>query len=70
MVSDMKVILNLLIDGKDLEKEQAEKAMEFIMSGNATPAQIGAFLVALRLKGENFLSEAMVLCYVRIILLE
>ena len=54
MVSDMKFILNQLIEGKDLEKEQAEKAMEYIMSGDATPAQIGAFLVALRLKGENF----------------
>ncbi|MHA1384071.1 MAG: anthranilate phosphoribosyltransferase [Candidatus Helarchaeota archaeon] len=54
MTFDMKFILNLLIDGKDLEKKQAEKAMEYIMSGNATPAQIGAFLVALRLKGENF----------------
>ncbi|MHA1380540.1 MAG: anthranilate phosphoribosyltransferase [Candidatus Helarchaeota archaeon] len=54
MVSDMKFILNLLIERNDLEKELAEKAMEYIMSGSATPAQIGAFLVALRLKGENF----------------
>ncbi|MFX0139873.1 MAG: anthranilate phosphoribosyltransferase [Candidatus Hodarchaeota archaeon] len=54
MVTDMKFILNRLIDGKDLEPDLAEQAMELIMSGNATPAQIGAFLVLLRQKGENF----------------
>ncbi|NVM03521.1 MAG: anthranilate phosphoribosyltransferase [Candidatus Helarchaeota archaeon] len=54
MVTDMKFILNQLIDGKDLETNLAEQAMELIMSGNATQAQIGAFLVLLRQKGENF----------------
>lgn len=54
MAIDMKFILNLLINCQDLENNLAEQAMEIIMSGNATPAQIGAFLVALRLKGENF----------------
>ncbi len=54
MTSDMKFILNLLANGKDLETDLAEQAMELIMSGKATPAQIGAFLVLLRQKGENF----------------
>jgi len=42
-----------LIDKKDLTAEEATAAMNDIMSGTATPAQIGAFLVALRMKGET-----------------
>jgi anthranilate phosphoribosyltransferase len=42
-----------LLDGKDLSREEARRVMDAIMSGSATPAQIGGFLVALRLKGET-----------------
>jgi len=42
-----------LLDGRDLAREQAREVMNEIMRGEATPAQIGAFLVALRLKGET-----------------
>jgi anthranilate phosphoribosyltransferase len=42
-----------LLDGRSLTAEQAEGVMEQVMTGGATPAQIGAFLVALRLKGET-----------------
>ena len=42
-----------LVRGKDLSQEQAAEAMEEIMSGVATPAQIAAFLTALHLKGET-----------------
>jgi anthranilate phosphoribosyltransferase len=42
-----------LLDGKDLSREEARRVMDAIMSGDATPAQIGGFLVALRLKGET-----------------
>lgn len=42
-----------LVDGRDLTEEEAAACMEEIMSGEATPAQLGAFLVALRLKGET-----------------
>ncbi len=42
-----------LVDGDDLDSEQMQSAMHQIMSGEATPAQIGAFLVALRIKGET-----------------
>jgi anthranilate phosphoribosyltransferase len=40
-----------LIERKDLSEPQAEKLMQFIMSGNATDAQIGAVLFAMRMKG-------------------
>ncbi len=39
--------------GRDLTEDEASSAMREIMSGQATPAQIGAFLIALRLKGET-----------------
>jgi anthranilate phosphoribosyltransferase len=52
-ITDIKGILRLLADGRPLLVEQAELAFETIMSGNATPAQIGAFLMALRLRGET-----------------
>ncbi|HEY6962644.1 MAG TPA: anthranilate phosphoribosyltransferase [Gaiellaceae bacterium] len=42
-----------LLDGKDLSRGDARAVMHTIMSGEATPAQIGGFLVALRLKGET-----------------
>jgi len=42
-----------LLDGHDLSRDDARKVMDSIMSGTATPAQIGGFLVALRLKGET-----------------
>jgi anthranilate phosphoribosyltransferase len=42
-----------LLDGLDLSRGEARGVMNTIMSGEATPAQIGGFLVALRLKGET-----------------
>jgi anthranilate phosphoribosyltransferase len=42
-----------LLDGHDLTRDEARNVMGTIMSGEATPAQIGGFLVALRLKGET-----------------
>jgi anthranilate phosphoribosyltransferase len=42
-----------LLDGRDLSRAEACDVMDTIMSGEATPAQIGGFLVALRLKGET-----------------
>jgi anthranilate phosphoribosyltransferase len=41
------------LDGHDLTREDARAVMDEIMSGEATPAQIGGFLVALRSKGET-----------------
>ena len=42
-----------LLGGEDLTDTEAESAMETIMRGEATPAQIGGYLVALRMKGET-----------------
>jgi anthranilate phosphoribosyltransferase len=49
----MQATLARLLDGHDLTRDEAREAMNTIMSGEATPAQIGGFLVALRLKGET-----------------
>jgi len=45
--------ISLVIDRIDLDRAQAYAAMNEIMSGAATPAQIAAFLVAMRMKGER-----------------
>jgi anthranilate phosphoribosyltransferase len=42
-----------LLDGRDLSREDARETMNVIMVGEATPAQIAGFLVALRAKGET-----------------
>lgn len=42
-----------LIEGRNLARHEAADALRDIMTGQATPAQIGAFLVALRMKGET-----------------
>ena len=48
----IKQTIETLIEGRDLSQEAAHRAMEFVMSGEATPAQLAAFLTALRMKGE------------------
>jgi anthranilate phosphoribosyltransferase len=42
-----------ILDGNDLAQAEARAVMNEIMRGEATPAQIGGFLIALRLKGET-----------------
>jgi anthranilate phosphoribosyltransferase len=42
-----------VLDGRDLTRHDARSVMDEIMRGEATPAQIGGFLVALRAKGET-----------------
>jgi len=45
--------LETLLAGHDLSPRDMHKLMRTIMTGGATPAQIGAFLIALRAKGES-----------------
>lgn len=45
--------IKALVAGRDLEQTEAALVMEQIMTGEATPAQIAAFLTALHLKGET-----------------
>jgi anthranilate phosphoribosyltransferase len=49
----IKNLIQQLVEGSDLTYEESTAAMKEIMSGEATNAQIGAFLTALRLKGET-----------------
>jgi anthranilate phosphoribosyltransferase len=50
---EMKQALNAVVAKQDLTEEQMASVMETIMTGGATDAQIGGFLVALRMKGET-----------------
>ncbi len=49
----IKETIHQLLEGQSLPAEQAEAVMDEIMTGEATPAQIAGFLVALRVKGET-----------------
>ncbi len=46
-------ILGKILDNQDLTREEIKTALELIMKGECTNAQIGAFLAALRCKGET-----------------
>lgn len=52
-MTGLKEILPRLAAGATLSESEAEAAFEIIMTGEATPSQIGAFLMALRLRGET-----------------
>jgi anthranilate phosphoribosyltransferase len=49
----LKPFIAKTINRTDLTAEEAQEAMNVIMTGQATPAQIGAYLTALRMKGET-----------------
>ena len=50
---DIKQAIQTVIDGNDLSQEQMADVMNAILTGEATSAQIGGFLVGLRIKGET-----------------
>jgi anthranilate phosphoribosyltransferase len=53
-VSDaVRAALSTVIDGGTLDRAQAHRAMGAVMDGEATPAQLAALLVALRMRGET-----------------
>lgn len=45
--------LKKVMTARDLTAQEMGEVMDQIMSGQATPAQVGAFLIALRMKGER-----------------
>jgi len=49
----IKEAVKKLVSGRSLSSEEAAGVMQQIMKGEATPAQFGAFVTALRLKGET-----------------
>ncbi len=51
--SMLKPFIAKTINRTDLTADEAQDAMNIIMTGQATPSQIGAYLVALRMKGET-----------------
>lgn len=53
MALDIKQGIQAVVDGADLSQDDAADVMRQIMSGEATPAQFGAFVTALRMKGET-----------------
>lgn len=50
---DIQAALTDLVEGRDLSRDAMASVMRQVMSGDATDAQIGALLVALRIKGET-----------------
>ncbi|MEQ9529079.1 MAG: anthranilate phosphoribosyltransferase, partial [Parvibaculaceae bacterium] len=52
-MTDFKSIIARLAEGRSLDAATARTAFETVMSGEATPAQIAAFLMGLRVRGET-----------------
>ncbi len=53
MTGDLKSLLAMVAAGRSLSESEAEAAFDIIMSGDATPSQMGGFLMALRVRGET-----------------
>jgi anthranilate phosphoribosyltransferase len=51
--TSLKALLAHVAQGRGLSESDAEAAFDIIMSGNATASQMGAFLMALRVRGET-----------------
>ena len=53
MTMDMPTAIRAVVERRDLSAADMHAVMQAIMTGQATPAQIGGFLVGLRMKGET-----------------
>jgi anthranilate phosphoribosyltransferase len=52
-MADLKPLLAKVAGHESLTRDEARQAFEILMSGEATPSQIGGFLMALRMRGET-----------------
>jgi anthranilate phosphoribosyltransferase len=52
-MTDFKALIGKVASGKSLTRGEAEAAFNVMMSGEATPSQMGGFLMALRVRGET-----------------
>ncbi len=52
-MTDLKQLIGKAADGNPLTRGEAEAAFDVMMGGEATPSQIGGFLMALRVRGET-----------------
>ena len=52
-MSELKPLIAKVANGESLSRDQSRQAFDILMSGEATPSQIGAFLMALRVRGET-----------------
>ena len=52
-MADLKSFIAKVADGQPLDRNDARSAFGVMMSGDATPSQIGGFLMALRVRGES-----------------
>jgi anthranilate phosphoribosyltransferase len=50
---ELKPLIAKVANGESLSRDEARDAFEILMSGEATPSQIGGFLMALRVRGET-----------------
>ncbi|TBN08225.1 anthranilate phosphoribosyltransferase [Agrobacterium cavarae] len=52
-MAELKPLIAKVANGESLNREEARQAFDILMSGEATPSQIGGFLMALRVRGET-----------------
>ncbi|MCX8280670.1 anthranilate phosphoribosyltransferase [Phyllobacterium sp. 0TCS1.6C] len=52
-MAELKRFIGIAASGRALSQDEAVQAFDIMMSGEATPAQIGGLLMALRVRGEN-----------------
>ena len=52
-MTDLKSFIARVASGQSLSRDEARQAFDVVMSGEATPSQIGGFLMAMRVRGET-----------------
>ena len=51
--TDLKALIQKVSRAETLDEDEAERALDLLSAGTATPVQMGAFLMALRVRGET-----------------